>query len=64
MELGLGSTLRNQLAQHHPFPPILPFLQTQHMWSVKRLSVKSTGSFRKVRSARKISDLPSAWIKK
>lgn len=65
VELGLGSTLRNQLAQHHPFPPVLPpSAGTWSTWSVKRLSVKSTGSFRRVRSARKISDLPSAWIKK
>lgn len=34
------------------------------MWSAKSLSVKSPGSFRRVRSARKISNLPSARIKK
>lgn len=27
MEPGLGSTLRNQLAECLPFPPVSPFLQ-------------------------------------
>lgn len=62
---GSGEHLEEPACSASPFSSCFaPSAGTRSTWSVKRLSVKSTGSFRRVRSARKISDLPSAWIKK